>query len=90
VPVGMKIAPINQHGFTVLKTGHTGVRVYWRQKNIDALSPSELKTAIEELLCKNSTHGGQHGSNDLFAGLAIGIVLGGVITTMAAIPVLAF
>jgi len=66
------------------------VRVYWRQKSIDALSSSELRTAIEELLCKNSTHDGQNGSNDLFAGLAIGMVLGGVITTIAAIPVLAF
>ncbi|MEO9875331.1 MAG: hypothetical protein ABJM26_04795 [Anderseniella sp.] len=66
------------------------VRVYWRHKSIDALSSSELRTAIEELLCNNSAHGGQHGSNDLFAGLAIGIVLGGVITTIAAIPVLAF
>lgn len=65
------------------------MRIYWRQKNIDALSPSELRTAIEELLCKNSTRDGQHGRNDLFAGLAIGIVLGGLITSMAAIPVLA-
>ena len=66
------------------------MKVYWRQKNIDALSPSELKTAIEELLCRNSVHDGQNRPNDLFAGLAIGIVLGGVITIMATIPVLAF
>ncbi len=66
------------------------MRVYWRQKNIDALSPSELRTAIEELLCGNSVHDGQNRSNDLFAGLAIGIVLGGVITIVATIPVMAF
>lgn len=65
------------------------MRVYWRQKDIDALSPSELKTAIEELLCKSSVLDGQHRPNDLFTGLAIGIVLGGVITIMATIPVLA-
>lgn len=66
------------------------MRVYWRQKDIDALSSSELKTAIEELLSGNSVHDGQNRSNDLFAGLAIGIVIGGVITIMATIPVLAF
>lgn len=66
------------------------MKVYWRQKNIDALSSSELKTAIEELLCRNSAHSGQNHSNGLFAGLAIGMVLGGVITIMATIPVLAF
>lgn len=66
------------------------MRVYWRQKNIDALSPSELKAAIEELLCGNGAHDGQNRSNDLFTGLAIGMVVGGAITIMATIPILAF
>jgi hypothetical protein len=64
------------------------VKIYWRQKSIDALSPSELRTAIEELLRKSSAPNLQC-PNGLFSGLVIGMVLGGAIACIAAIPVLA-
>lgn len=65
------------------------MKIYWRQKRIDTLSSPELRAAIEELLEANGASNFQ-GPNGLFVGLAIGVVLGGMIACMAAAPVLAF
>jgi len=65
------------------------VKVYWRQKSIDTLSSPELRAAIEELLETSGAPNFQ-GPNGLFAGLAIGVVLGGMIACMAVAPVLVF
>ena len=65
------------------------MKIYWQQKSIDTLSPPELRAAIEELLETNSGPN-LPSSNGLFVGLAVGVVLGGLIAFMAAVPVLAF
>ncbi len=70
------------------KPEQRNVKIYWRQKCIDTLSPMELRAAIEELL-ETGDAANFHGPNGLFVGLAIGVVLGGMIACIAAAPVLA-